>query len=479
MPVDTSIYQTLRTPQMQDPLEQYGRLQALRNMLAQGQVQNLQLEQSQMQIEKLKRQFWTEEAARGILGKYERFEDAVPELVQTLGSNALPIAENIVKFQTGKNAYTGQRLEQYRSGLKFVTENIKQLFKTPESQRDQAYQMILQSVPENVRTQLPPVFDAELFQGYYDSAARELEDLQRREQVAKTEQAEAENQARKDWLEANPGKTLADYEAYLATAKRAPSYQTVEIVDRAAPGGHRTALFDPSTGQVSDPRTRQVIPNAQRYYIPSAAVQVAGQDPEIFAEMLGKGSITAAQVPEVIRGKVLQIASDKGYKILSDTERQQLTGFGKVRPILDSISELSERINTAQGVLAKLRGGVERAKAKANLDDDVAEYESLISGFTPMVARAVGHVGVLTEQDVQSVRALFPKPGESKSLRDRKIKRLETIFTGVARETERGMTEPVPEPRSGQVTVTDPRGVVHTFPDQASADAFKKAAGIP
>jgi hypothetical protein len=30
----------------------------------------------------------------------------------------------------------------------------------------------------------------------------------------------------------------------------------------------------------------------------------------------------------------------------------------------------------------------------------------------------------------------------------------------------------------GGVTVTDPRGVVHTFPDQKSADAFKQAAGI-
>lgn len=29
------------------------------------------------------------------------------------------------------------------------------------------------------------------------------------------------------------------------------------------------------------------------------------------------------------------------------------------------------------------------------------------------------------------------------------------------------------------VTVTDPRGVVHTFPSQAAADAFKKAAGLP
>jgi hypothetical protein len=78
--------------------------------------------------------------------------------------------------------------------------------------------------------------------------------------------------------------------------------------------------------------------------------------------------------------------------------------------------------------MAKLAGGVERAKAEANYNDDVAEYEALISGFTPLVARALGHSGVLTEQDVQSVRALFPRPGDSKTLRDRKIARLNGLF---------------------------------------------------
>lgn len=32
--------------------------------------------------------------------------------------------------------------------------------------------------------------------------------------------------------------------------------------------------------------------------------------------------------------------------------------------------------------------------------------------------------------------------------------------------------------RAGNITVTDPKGGVHTFSDQQSADNFKKAAGI-
>ena len=108
--------------------------------------------------------------------------------------------------------------------------------------------------------------------------------------------------------------------------------------------------------------------------------------------------------------------------------QQQQQAYQRAEPVIDAISSLSEKINTGQGVLAKISGGVEKAKAEANLNDDVAEYEALISGFTPLVARSLGHVGVLTEQDVQSVKAMFPRPGDSKSLRDRKISRLKSLM---------------------------------------------------
>jgi hypothetical protein len=101
--------------------------------------------------------------------------------------------------------------------------------------------------------------------------------------------------------------------------------------------------------------------------------------------------------------------------------------FSTAAPVLEGIKELSERINTQQGLIAKMAGGAAKVAAQANYNDDVAEYEALVSGFTPLVARALGHTGVLTQQDVDSVKALFPTPGNSKTLRDRKITRVESI----------------------------------------------------
>lgn len=113
-------------------------------------------------------------------------------------------------------------------------------------------------------------------------------------------------------------------------------------------------------------------------------------------------------------------------------QRNKSAASARSAPVLSAISELSERINTGQGAIAKISGTVERAKAQANLSDDVAEYDAVVSGFTPMLARAVGHTGVLTEQDVQSVRKMLPQPGDSKSVRDRKITRINSLMGAVS-----------------------------------------------
>lgn len=123
-----------------------------------------------------------------------------------------------------------------------------------------------------------------------------------------------------------------------------------------------------------------------------------------------------------------EIRAKGGTKPMTATEALDERKYKKADPVLRGISELSEKINTQQGLLAKMSGGASRVAAKANYDDDVAEYTALVSGFTPMVARALGHTGVLTQQDVDSVKALFPLPGDSKTLRDRKMARVKGII---------------------------------------------------
>lgn len=125
--------------------------------------------------------------------------------------------------------------------------------------------------------------------------------------------------------------------------------------------------------------------------------------------------------------------------------------FSGATAALQAIGELSAKINTQQGLTAKISGAAERAKAQANMADDVAEYQAVVMSFTPLLARMMGHTGVLTEQDVVSTRQILPKPEDSKSVRDRKMKRIEAILGGQA-----GMVTTTPtEPPSGPQPIKD------------------------
>jgi len=189
----------------------------------------------------------------------------------------------------------------------------------------------------------------------------------------------------------------------------------------------------PTVGSFEDFVVRQFGPNPTADQIADARRRYQQADDRPLAPIviqtptgvgtLDRGSNTVRPVTDA-QGNVLGPAP-------TEAQRNEARQYAKAEPILASLSDLSERINTQQGAIARIAGAAERAKAQINLNDDVAEYESIISGFTPLIARALGHTGVLTEQDVQSVKAMFPRPGDSKSLRDRKIARIQQLMGAI------------------------------------------------
>jgi hypothetical protein len=108
------------------------------------------------------------------------------------------------------------------------------------------------------------------------------------------------------------------------------------------------------------------------------------------------------------------------------------SGPATVGAILGEIETLSQRINTqGGGPVANVSGQIRRGLAGVNLDNEVSEYKALVEGFIPMVARAVGHTGVLTQADVDSVRALFPKPGDNAQLAKNKLDRVRRLMAAM------------------------------------------------
>jgi hypothetical protein len=132
-----------------------------------------------------------------------------------------------------------------------------------------------------------------------------------------------------------------------------------------------------------------------------------------------------------VGGRTTPVLDSQGKQVLpQDTAQVRNYDFStkRVMPLLEGMAELAQRINVLDGIQAKAVGLEKKAAAKLNYDNDVAEYEALLSTFIPLWARSVGHTGVLTEQDVKSARKMFPNPGDSKDLMARKIKRIEKML---------------------------------------------------
>jgi hypothetical protein len=109
-----------------------------------------------------------------------------------------------------------------------------------------------------------------------------------------------------------------------------------------------------------------------------------------------------------------------------------------------------------EGVYARIKGWWRSGMAYANYDPAVAEYQALLIGFSPILARSIGHTGVLTQVDVDSTVQLFPKLGEGRDEALRKLENVMLIMSGKLPAPEYGQANP-----DGTITpvfVIDPYG---------------------
>lgn len=190
----------------------------------------------------------------------------------------------------------------------------------------------------------------------------------------------------------------------------------------------------------ADLRRLQADPNSPQYELARQRLAVAQRNSDIAAQGLG-----VRQQNTDLRAQNMDI--------------QNFGGYAKSAVFLDSVSELADKINTSEGVYAKAKGTAREQAAKLNYDDDVAEYEAMVQSFTPLWARALGHTGVLTQQDVDSARMALPAPGDSKSLKDRKLARIQKILGGEIKATEEVSGRQNPQVRTASPSSVLPGGI--------------------
>lgn len=217
--------------------------------------------------------------------------------------------------------------------------------------------------------------------------------------------------------------------------------------DKPVVVGEGGMLVDPTTGRVIAENAKPESAQSLEQMLAAAVARKDGAEvSRIRNEMMRNAAATRApqQGPQPNYQRI-ETVDEAGNPIIKYMTPEQVNAQGGVRTspkttakasgpatvdaILGEITALSNKINTSSGgPMSNVTGAVRRGAAAGNMDNDVSEYLALVEGFIPMVARAVGHTGVLTQQDVDSVRALFPRPGDNAQLSKNKLERVKRIM---------------------------------------------------
>lgn len=260
---------------------------------------------------------------------------------------------------------------------------------------------------------------------------KELEALFKQGQIS-AQQAEAENKALhskalEDWAELydiDP-KGAAEKARFLLGPQKLAELEG-QAAQRAEAARHNVAT------ETNTVRGQDISAETARS---GQAVTMRGQD--IGASTARRGQDITA------RGQDISAGTAAARLALDKAEANKPGAAGKAGPpvaaIINQIETLSKRINTsAGGPTSYAKGLMNRGLATAQMNNDMSEYQSLVSGMIPMVARAVGHTGVLTQQDVDSVRDLFPKPQDNQALAQNKIRRIKELIGSTGAPAEAG-----------------------------------------
>lgn len=117
------------------------------------------------------------------------------------------------------------------------------------------------------------------------------------------------------------------------------------------------------------------------------------------------------------------------------TAAQQAQRLARQRaaPVLQDLGSrvLTANLGSRGGLGARIRGMGRSAAGSMGMDSAADLYNTGVRGFVPLFARAVGHVGVLTELDVKRTEDLFPRFGaDAEDVVREKLARLNRIMTG-------------------------------------------------
>lgn len=95
MPLNPAIILQGQLPQMSSPFEDVSKVLSLQNLLQQRQIGGQTLQENQMKLQQMKQSAQDEQTVRQILSQNPDIKTAFPQMLQAIGTRAIPIAKQI------------------------------------------------------------------------------------------------------------------------------------------------------------------------------------------------------------------------------------------------------------------------------------------------------------------------------------------------------------------------------------------------
>jgi len=277
-----------------------------------------------------------------------------------------------------------------------------------------------------------------------------------------------EVQQQNDWLAKHPGKGPADFAVSQAAAKA---------------GAEENARMP---GEMALARQRQALSQGD----PNAAAQLLVNKDATLSELKARGAtpefiektLTAAH--QISGGQYNAMAADAEFQVAKSEDNNKF--FGSAKSLtdpggnLDQLLKLGKKLPSSQ---IPAFNTIADWKKAATGSGPLAEYAAKVVGVADDYAKVMGGgtgSDTARQQAVDLIKANASPEARASAVNGIRTSAQSQIDSRIGNNSvlKRMYGSPSGQQASSPLTVTAPNGKAYSFKDQASADAFKKAAGI-
>lgn len=472
---------SIRPPEQIDPLQGVKNLYALKAMAGQQQLQQQQIQASQQENQQRQLQLNDQQTLRGI------FKD--PNIDFTS-----PDAMDSVIKKAASSGVSPQTLFQLRNSQVEFQKNLAGLSKDQIANQ--------QALNDQRRGALTSIIQAK------DPAQKQAlwqQEVQNEIQNGTAKQGQLPDQYPGDdnaTVLANHlalGSTLTKEatERMQAEARASQAKTSAAELQARLPGGPLNAVTQ-HVQEETDPRV-VAVKNQLAKSEAAARQAVADGDPNAAAQLLISGAVSPSQIISARKPEFAQKAFSAAAQLNPQWNAQKAEGdfqvakspanvafFGSAKSLTDkggTLDQLAAAAKDIPGNQVPVFNTIADAAKAATGDGPVAKYASILLGVSDDYSKVMGG-GQGSDASRSQALKLIPANASPEA----RAAAIEGIRGSVASQMngrigkngvlQRMYGEQGGQQQSGGLSVTDPRGVTHTFPDQKSADAYRQAAGI-